>query len=175
MFRDGVGEEKQLARYSLWQRKTEIENQRRRENRREERECFEALSVEVFPCNVTSYCLLGAQKPLPQVQRLDSHALANQLRAVVEKVKSRVSPLSRENLRPVLFINRQLFFHGSYSDVSAPNIWNNFSKNSNMWSFFLAWHHSVSVFGYRNWDAHTHKQATQMVWSGIYFLSPKWD
>lgn len=123
-----------------------------RKNRGEERECFEALSLEVFPCNVTSYCLHGAQDPLPQVMwqaSASGYTLANEYRATTEKVKSRLSPLSGENLRPsitVLFINIQLLLNGLHSDVSmqrsARHLGTTTQTIQNMWSFFLAWHHS---------------------------------
>lgn len=62
----GMGKRRETAASLL----TLTERDRNRESkmegeRTEERECFEAL--EVFPCNVTSYCLHSAEIPLPQV------------------------------------------------------------------------------------------------------------
>lgn len=70
MFRDGKGKRSSWLMIHF-DRETEKQTIKDGEGRRERggresesRECSQALALEVFPCNVRSYCLHSAQIPL---------------------------------------------------------------------------------------------------------------
>lgn len=106
----GNGRETAGSLFSLSEEDRNRESKTKRESRGEERQCFEALALEMCPCNVTSYCLHGAHITLPQSDRQASQLHSGQ-QAMMEKAKS--SPLSRDILKTVL-LNIQLL-NGLYS------------------------------------------------------------